>query len=114
MELDGVDLMPYLRGNKEGIPHDTLYWRFGEQMAIRQGNWKLVRYDPMADGQKNAGKATAAKLYDLETDIGEAKDLAAQNPEKMKTLQSMWDRWNAELVAPKWGAGALTSFQEEQ
>jgi arylsulfatase A-like enzyme len=113
-KLDGVDLMPYLLGKKAGIPHDMLYWRLGEQMAIRQGDWKLVRYDPMADGQKNAGKATAAKLYNLATDIGEAKDLAAQNPEKLKSLQTIWERWNAEQAAPRWGAGAVTSFQEEQ
>lgn len=32
--LDGVDLLPYLSGEKAGQPHDALYWRFGEQTAI--------------------------------------------------------------------------------
>src|SRR5687767_12602620 len=36
-KMDGVDLLPYLRGQKQGAPHEALYWRFGEQMAIRQG-----------------------------------------------------------------------------
>ena len=44
-KLDGVNLLPYLDGKNTGAPHETLYWRFGEQMAIRQGDWKLVRYD---------------------------------------------------------------------
>jgi arylsulfatase A-like enzyme len=113
-KVDGVDLVPYLLRQKAGSPHDRLYWRLDEQMAIRQGDWKLVRYDPMADGQKNAGKATAAKLFNLAIDIGETQDLAAQNPEKRKVLQTLWDRWNAEQAAPRWGAGAVTSFQEEQ
>ena len=41
-KLDGVDLMPYLTGKNAGKPHEALYWRFGEQWAIRKGDWKLV------------------------------------------------------------------------
>ena len=41
-KLDGVDLLPYLTGKNTGKPHETLYWRFGEQWAIRHGDWKLV------------------------------------------------------------------------
>jgi arylsulfatase A-like enzyme len=102
-KLDGVDLLPHLLGKKEEKPHDALYWRLGEQMAIRQGDWKLVRYDPAADGQKNVGRATPAKLYNLADDIGEQKDLAEKMPEKVKSLQAMWDKWNAGQVPPGWG-----------
>ena len=70
-KLDGVNLLPYLDGKNTAAPHDTLYWRFGEQMALRQGDWKLVRYDPVADGGK--GNATPTKLYNLAKDIGEAQ-----------------------------------------
>jgi arylsulfatase A-like enzyme len=99
-KLDGADLMPYLLGKKAGIPHDTLYWRLGEQMAVRQDAWKLVLYDPIADGQKNSGRATTPKLFNLATDIGETQDLAAQNPEKLKAMQTIWDRWKAEQAPP--------------
>lgn len=103
-KLDGVDLLPFLRGEAKGDPHGTLYWRFGSQMAIRHGDLKLVRYDSTADGQEGR-RATDARLYNLAEDIGESKDLAATQPEKLKALQSEWDKWNAELVSPLWGGG---------
>ena len=78
-------------------------------MAIRKGDWKLVRYDKTADGQSNTGgpraRVTATKLYDLSKDIHEDKDLSGQMPEKVKELQSDWDRWNQSNIAPLWGAG---------
>lgn len=92
--LDGVNLLPHLMGESKKDPHDALYWRFGQQMAIRRGNWKLV---------KHAG-SEAQELYDLAADMGETKDLATANPEKVKELQAKYDAWNAELVAPAWGA----------
>jgi arylsulfatase A-like enzyme len=104
-KLDGVNLMPYLSGEKKDPPHDALYWRFGEQMAIRAGDYKLVRYDTNADTMTGAKKqpVSAAKLYDLAHDVGESKDLSAAMPEKVKELQSKWDAWNATLVKPLWG-----------
>jgi arylsulfatase A-like enzyme len=111
-KLDGVNLLPYLEGKKTEAPHDMLYWRFGEQMALRQGDWKIVRYDPAADGAK--GKATPLKLYNLAQDIGEANDLAAKEPERLKDLEAVWQKWNATLVKPLWGAGAKGSLQEEE
>jgi arylsulfatase A-like enzyme len=102
--LDGVNLLPYLNGEIEDAPHDALFWRFGEQLAIRKGNWKLVRYDKNADtlsGERNQG-VTAAKLYELTTDIGESRDLAESMPEKTEELQQAWNQWNAGLIAPLW------------
>ena len=106
-KLDGVILLPFLTGEKTGAPHDMLYWRFGAQMAIIQGDFKLVRYDSNADtltGGRNQ-PVTAAKLYDLARDMGETKDLAAAQPDKVRDLQSRWEAWNATLVKPLWGNG---------
>ena len=41
--FDGVNLLPFLTGKETGRPHETLYWRLGEHMAIRKGDWKLVK-----------------------------------------------------------------------
>ena len=106
--LDGVNLLPYLSGAKSRAPHDALYWRFGEQMAIRVGDYKLVRYDTNADTLSGQPRqpVSPVKLYNLAADIGEAKDLAAAEPGKVKELQAKWDAWNATLVKPLWGQGA--------
>lgn len=89
MKLDGVNLLPFLLGKNASAPHEALYWRFEQQMAIRQGDFKLVRYDSNAD--TNTGErqpVTAAKLYNLREDIGETKDLAVAMPEKLKEMQT--------------------------
>ena len=101
---DGVNLLPYLTDAKTEPPHDALYWRFTPQMAIRMGDFKLVRYDPTADPQGNRKQpVTEAKLYRLSDDVGEARDLAAALPGKVKELQAKWDAWNATLAKPLWG-----------
>jgi arylsulfatase A-like enzyme len=97
---DGVDLLPYLTGKNGTAPHETLYWRFGPQMAIRKGEWKLVCYDPVVDGEK--GKATDARLYNLAEDIGESHDLIKDHPDKAAELQAAWDQWNEQNVEPLW------------
>jgi arylsulfatase A-like enzyme len=90
--IDGVNLLPYLKGEKEGPPHDALFWRFGQQSAIRKGNWKLAKI-----------RDQAPELYDLAADIGEKTDLSAQKPEVVKDLTDAWAKWNAELKDPLWG-----------
>ncbi len=89
--LDGVDLMPYLTGTNSARPHQTLYWRYGPQWGIRHGDMKLV---------VSKGGSGNPELYDLATDLGETKDLAATQPAKAKELQAMWDKWSAEQAPP--------------
>lgn len=101
-KLEGTNLLPYLDGGKSGPPHDALYWRFGRQMAVRAGDYKLVRYDGHADGSGSDG-VTAAKLYNLAMDLGETRDLSAEQPEKVAELQAKWDAWNLQNVQPLWG-----------
>ncbi len=92
-KLDGVNLLPYLSGLDKGRPHETFYWRFGEQWAVRHGDWKLVVSS--VDGPD-------ARLFNLADDIGEARDLAARHPEKVKALAAIWRAWNAEQKDPLW------------
>jgi arylsulfatase A-like enzyme len=105
--VEGVNLLPFLSGEKAGAPHEALFWRFGQQMAVRTGDFKLVRYDSNADtlsGGRNQ-PVTAARLYNLASDIGETKDLATAMPEKVNELQARWDAWNQANVQPLWGGG---------
>ena len=109
-KLDGVNLMPYLSGEKTDSPHEALYWRFGQQIALRMGDWKLVKA-PAGGGVvagELAGKATTdgAQLYNLKLDIGEKQNLAQKNPDKVNELAAVWQKWNRELVDPAWGPGA--------
>jgi arylsulfatase A-like enzyme len=104
-KLDGVNLLPLLTGASKDAPHDALYWRFGQQIAIRKGDWKLVKApDDGTPLPAQGGKASTegAALYNLAKDIGESTDLASQEPEKVKELAAAWDAWNAQLVEPKW------------
>ncbi|MBL9127572.1 MAG: sulfatase-like hydrolase/transferase [Verrucomicrobiales bacterium] len=91
-KLDGVNLLPHLSGEVTTPPHDALYWRFGRQIAIRQGDWKLVQ----------AGTNAAPSLYDLSKDPGETRDLSANEPRKVASLQQAWNVWNQGLVPPSW------------
>ncbi len=103
-KVDGVNLLPYFNGERKDEPHSTLCWRFGQQMAIRRGDWKLVRYDPVMDGL--TGEATPPKLYNLANDIGEKHDLMKSEPQKAKELKTAWDEWNQLNVPPLWGRHA--------
>jgi arylsulfatase A-like enzyme len=100
---DGKDLYTYVSDATNKAPHEALYWRFGPQMAIRMGDYKLVRYDTTADLDDKPKTTSPAKLYNLKDDIDETKDLAAAMPDKVRELQTRWDTWNAELAKPLWG-----------
>lgn len=91
-KFDGVDILPYAKG-KAGAPHETLYWRYGNQSAIRHKNWKLVKMP----------KQSKPQLYDLSKDIAEATDLASTQPARAKELEDMLAKWDAQLMEPQWG-----------
>lgn len=90
--LDGVNIIPYLKGEKEGRPHHTLYIRkYDEDLySVRDGDMKLVTK------KKNSIK----ELYDLSEDLGEENDLATERPNEVKRLDSLRQSWNTELIDP--------------
>jgi arylsulfatase A-like enzyme len=94
-KLDGADLLPLLRGETTGAPHpEGLFWRFGDQWAVRIGDWKLV--------QSGSRKLAPTALYRLSDDIGEKKNLLPANPEKARELRAAWDRWNTANIPARW------------
>jgi arylsulfatase A-like enzyme len=90
-KLDGVDLLPYVTGANKARPHETMYWRYGPQWAVRQGDMKLV---------VSRGGSGEPELYDLAKDYSESKDLAASQPQKVKELLAVYGKWNAEQAEP--------------
>ena len=88
--LDGVNLMPYLTGQKNTSPHEVLCWRNGHNAAVRKGSWKLFK------------SGDHYWLYDLSKDIGEQKDLAAARPEIVEQLKKEFARWEAQMKEPMW------------
>jgi arylsulfatase A-like enzyme len=91
-QLDGVNLLPHLLGKSRSLDRPALFWRFGPQLAVRSGNWKLVK--PSASEEP--------VLFNLADDIGEAKDVTLLHPAKARELQALWDAWNAGNAPPRW------------
>jgi len=105
--LDGVNLLPYLTGQKSGPPHESLYWRFNfppnrpehYKWAIRQGDWKLFTdIDAGRQRTEQTVKDGNVRLVNLAKDITESHDLSEQYPEKVKALRAAWEKWNAEMA----------------
>ena len=102
--IDGVNLLPYLTGKALGRPHEMLYWRLGGTMAIRKGDWKLVKMSDDGHMQDPAvlSDLSGAELYNLKDDVGETRNIAAVRPDKVKELAADWQRWNKDLQRPRW------------
>lgn len=91
-QLDGVNLLPLLEGKVANLEPRNLFFRFGVQYAVRQGDWKLVK----------ASAAMPPMLVNLAQDRGEQTDLTAKHPERAKALQAAYDGWNATMQPPRW------------
>ena len=74
--IDGKDIWPTLTG-KGRSPHEAFFYHGGNELrAVRSGKWKL---------HMNKGRPT--QLYDLESDIGEQKNVIKANPEVVQRLE---------------------------
>lgn len=91
-KLEGVNLVPYLTGQKSGTPHEALFWRMdnGADYAVRSGPWKLVK-------TRDRG---GIQLFNLGDDIGESNDLAADKPDVVSRLIELYEDWNARNIPP--------------
>lgn len=94
-ELDGMNLIPYLKGEVKEAPHEALFWRWMAQCAVREGDWKLLR-----GGEREY-------LYDLSTDPGEKHNLASDHPDKATQLREKLTAWCAELDPPGLALGPM-------
>ncbi|MBV6498247.1 MAG: Arylsulfatase [Prosthecobacter sp.] len=86
-EAPGKSLVPAF-AKDQTISRDSLWWLHEGNRAIRVGDWKLV-----------AAKGDAWSLYDLRTDRAEQHDLAAQMPEKVRELSTLWQKQTDDFTA---------------
>jgi arylsulfatase A-like enzyme len=101
-ETDGISFLPELLEKKQK-EHDYLYWEFpesGGQQAIRMGKWKAVRENI----QKGELKT---KLFDLDTDIREMKDVSALHPELVRQMESIFVKEHVASVNSRFRMKAL-------
>jgi len=82
--LDGVSIVPALKGGVLEHPHEYLYWDYGHcrdryDQAVRLGRWKGIRL----------GRDGKIQLYDLEEDLGETTDVAGKHPDIVQRIASI-------------------------
>ena len=87
-ELDGVDLIPYISGEKRELPHEILYWYGANKGAVRYQNYKYCNY-------KGKGE-----LYNLSVDISESIDLSDSFPKIKEDLETKYHKFIASLPPP--------------
>lgn len=85
-QIDGLSFVPTLLGQTgQQKSHEYLYWESAgqkqdiTQQAARWGNWKAVRNQPKAKFE----------LYNLQSDIGEERNLANEKPEIMQRIEAI-------------------------
>jgi arylsulfatase A-like enzyme len=100
--VEGLSLLPTFAKDTDLNRH-ALWWLHEENKAIRIGDWKLV-----------AAKGDAWALYDLSKDRGELKDLAAEHPDKVKELQTEWQRRFDEYAATALKDAPAADLRENQ
>jgi arylsulfatase A-like enzyme len=107
--IDGKDIWPLLSGQATASPHEALFYFSGLKLeAVRSGPWKLA-IAPQGTGlPKGAAEPvahTGPRLYNLDTDIGELNDVAAQNPDVVARLQKFVQQMDADLGISGEGPG---------
>jgi hypothetical protein len=89
---DGVNLIPYVNGNNSNIPHEALFWRSDYNKAIRIGEWKLIVHEKMNE----------KLLFNMASDKIESKNVAAQFPAIIKSLEDKLYLWEKQMAKPLW------------
>jgi arylsulfatase A len=106
--VDGKDIWA-LMSNQPGAktPHEAFFYYWAQHLqAVRSGPWKLhfphsyTNPDPPGGGGKPGKYATkniGLELFDLDKDVGESRNIAAENPQVVKRLQALAERSREDL-----------------
>ena len=109
--LDGRDILPLLLGKTQQSPRDAHYYFSSNRLeAVRSGPWKLAiarQAENMGDAPSKPGAAAefTPTLYNLDTDLGETHDVAAEHPEVVARLQKFVAVMAADLGLKQQGPG---------
>jgi arylsulfatase A-like enzyme len=101
-KMDGVDLVPFVDGTDEGVPHETLFWTQDHYRVVLHQGWKL---------QRNGPDDEFVWLFDLNEDPTEQRNLADQRADKVRELDALLAAHLAEQIPPRWdsrGSGAIS------
>ncbi|HEY3863668.1 MAG TPA: sulfatase [Verrucomicrobiae bacterium] len=107
-KIDGRDISPLLLGLTTESPHEAFFYIASKSIqAVRSGPWKLAiatQYEgigPYTDIAPNLNKPFTPRLYNLDKDIGERSDAAAENPEVVRRLESYLREMDGDLGVGK-------------
>lgn len=93
--IDGVNLLPYLKGEKKGNPHSFLFWRKEKKSAIRMGDYKLIRVEGIGE-----------RLYNLKDNLSESEDLCEGNRQLCDEMKVAYKEWEKGIITPMlWDEG---------
>jgi len=98
--VDGISFAPTLLGQGEQRQHEYLYWEFherGGKRAVRMGPWKAVQI------KMNNDPDAPIAIYNIEKDIDESDDLAAQNPQLVAKAKALFDEAHTPSEEFPWG-----------
>lgn len=87
-EFNGINIVPYLRCDLKGDPHEALHWHFLDQLAIRKVDWKYLKCKDRE------------YLFNLAGDLNENKDLTSENQKLAKEMRKPLISWCSELKYP--------------
>nr|WP_231749809.1 sulfatase/phosphatase domain-containing protein [Tautonia plasticadhaerens] len=101
--LDGVSLLPLLKGEAETTGRDALFWHFPGYLGAGRGQWRTTPVSVVRSGRLKLLhflEDDRVELYDLEADLGESNDRANDRPNDVRRLRARLDEWRAEVDAP--------------
>ena len=91
--LDGRSLVPVIQSETAPSLHAEFHWMTGNQWVVRQGDWKLIGNPKDTSNKAPLTKEDRLFLVNLKDDIGESRNLAAENPDRVKALQAAHNDW---------------------
>ncbi|MAR64377.1 MAG: N-acetylgalactosamine 6-sulfate sulfatase [Flammeovirgaceae bacterium] len=89
-DIDGVDILPYITGEKSGLPHKYLYWQNPDKDidVVRDERYKYIRIEE------------EEYIFDLKNDISEEKNIINSSKPIYDRLKSQFKEWEKEMIDP--------------